>query len=60
MTHPNPLVSAIERAGLWANLPDGRSIGRMEALDAFEAGKRAATDAIKAALSPQPDDKGEG
>ena len=44
------LREKVERAGLWANLPGDKLVGGMGPLDAFEAGKRAATDAILSTL----------
>lgn len=46
----------ITRAGRWANAPDG--LGAMNPMDAFEAGKRAAVEAI-AALEPRRPTEGE-
>ena len=53
-----PDRATIERAGLWANLPDDKSIGAMGPLDAFEAGKRAAVEAICALSLTAPSPKG--
>lgn len=45
------LTEKVERAGLWASLPDNKYFAAMDVFDAFETGKRAATKAIVAALS---------